>query len=420
MEFVAAKVNLRAYASFMRFAVSYYLNCNTLRGPTQFTGASSSCGGCQGAHGSLTANLCTDKTERSVEKVLHDQHASPMTARYLKNVFKLQSPERIKMERGDVDPDYFKRVPRNQWHETFRGTAFEALLNTTVEQSIQSNRVDCSLEPELRDLEDDLALKCQEKSKTPEGAVVELFERYHKMLGERMENIATREAQLDQMKAAYDCLSVALDEINGKTEEELETEPLLYEQFIQAARGFLSCRAALCAPLAGASSFFKTFMTQVRPDHKVLALLVRNYDLNSDRPKLKPISFYFSAKNKLKPCAKELDLKEVCLKLKIRKEEMISQKAEVGRLMSLEDIEALKIGYLGVLEERGHRRAPTESELISQLVDMTKRSDNGNKENISPEALESKENDPSETSTNQVTKKAKKQLSFNEARSANS
>lgn len=386
-EFTLLKVQERVFGCFIRFAVSYYLECQTFRGQTSFNGTISTCGGCNSCHGSLTPNLCTTKTQAIFQRIISQEKLSSIDEAYTKAFFSLNSSEVEKLQQHELsEQELIKHVPKKYWNRTFQGTVLEAQLNTTFQQSKESNRIDSSLEPALRKKEDELAKLCTLKETTPQEGTKELFKQYQEMLAERLKNIESRFKGLEEFQQAHEKVNQWIELFNGKTEEQLQSQEADYAKFVKDAEALILCKNALAAKQPGVSLLVKNFITQVRSDYHLLTMLVRNYHSTNIKAPFWTLYTKAVEKGRFKAAQKQLNLKPLQEKLALRQQEIIVQQQEVDKILSfLDEEEALTTAYLGVLDVNGNRRKPTFEEAASQIIQMIgQKRDMDEKENIPP------------------------------------
>jgi hypothetical protein len=246
IDHILNKTAVRLLLSLLRFGFAYAFECSTKRGPTRFNGASSSCGKCEAAHAALCPSLHDNMLEiisKHLEAKAFDQ-LDLSKQKYLQARFKLTNEDEKKLSSLNAQErllhleQIFSRLTQRERQGTFVGTPTEQIQNSTFENPCASNRLDCSLEKELRALEDTLAEECTKNTKRPRDALLELQAKYCEIVTEAIINLKQDLILIDNLEKAWDQLIASqsqLEALASKPDEQSKE----FENYLKSVDNYL-------------------------------------------------------------------------------------------------------------------------------------------------------------------------------------
>jgi len=181
------KVVQRIWNTYFRMLVADIFGCSTSRGTTRLNGSISHCD-CQSGHCSLARTLYDNKLQIIAKLVSENGYEAltPTSEKYLSLRFGLDTPARVELYEAHSPErhiqDLMRRLTERQRKGSFVDTELEKIRNATFENPTASNRLDCHLEYHLRTFEDELAVECSSREKSPIQCTETLTKKYVEML----------------------------------------------------------------------------------------------------------------------------------------------------------------------------------------------------------------------------------------------
>jgi len=394
------KARRRIYGTYLRAMISYYLDCKTSRGRTEYTGENSTCGGCQGSHWSLTPTLCDDKIFRIIEEIIV-KGLTPKKTKILRNTLKLSKEQEENLKKNHANESYVKQFfytfTADSLHRIFHGTHFAYQNNSTIENPISSNAIDSRFECKIRKVEDENCDLCTDKKIEPEEGTLKVVQASISYFKGAVEDLTHRKEDLEEFIKLNNTIQSFIQKHPSLQKETIQSDSLIRAEFLNFFKNIqelLNLREKLQVKVDGAKTFKK--VNEYRRDYHWLTTLLKQYQKvfvssfnEHDHKHIEVLSQLSSFYSLTQPNLKEIPNVDFSADVSEFDRYILEAGYQLELLKKYDDIDmikALKTLFFGIFEkDLNTRREPNDEEITWQLINMTKKIDAPLTPNSSPE-----------------------------------
>ena len=417
-DFAYDKAQRRIFGIFIHFMFIHHLECHTKREKTILQCGQSKIKGCENAHWAMTPTMSDDMMAKVLTKIDNKEELSPKKVGYVQSRLNLSSPTKNEfLDLSSVDKREFviKHLEPKDYHNSFNRTHYELQLSGTLEGSIAANDFDQAIEKDIRPLEDASCTKISAKESTPTEELPAIFDDIYAIMKLSIANLQTR---VTQLKMFYK-LEAELDSFENNYF--LKNDASDFENYAKNIKNFLDQKEALCKKMKYCANFdgaarFKEITT--RRDFIWLKGFVATlskcseyadrflaFEQHISRIKKDPLFTQFPALEKTEAMLAEA-------------QSQLAGMTDIGKC----NLSNLSLFLFGILEG-GSRRSPTQDEILTQLIGMTrkepkksrKRTTRDEPENVAPNGKFNSEAEPSTKEVKHLKKRVAKREDKNPA-----
>ena len=366
------KSQRRIEALFIRFAFSQLVNCATTRVSTDSQAGQSHCGKCQCAHWATTSALRDDKMVRIFEEIKQKKNLTPKKDFYIKVRLNLSTPETKKF-RKLTEPqkkiDFIRsNISVNDIRNSFHQTAYYKQLSSTIEGPKAANDFDQKIERKFRPKEDYLSDEVANGRLTFNEATLNAYEILLDILQKAVTNLSLRMKQLKQFNSLE-------NKIHLIEECYLTTKKITHiqvEDYTIANDKLILLRSDLLIKMPYCINF-KTI------NFTIISHREDFFHLKGFRNTMKMLKEPSDRKKEFKLLMgqiKKTDFVEKPPVMKLAKTWLAEAQGQLDGitdlgLCNLSNLEKWLFGIKVDGKQGDTRRAPTEAELTTQLIEMT-------------------------------------------------
>ncbi|MFC2049535.1 hypothetical protein ACFLR2_02535 [Chlamydiota bacterium] len=371
------KAQRRVSGLFIRFAMTQLLGCKTDRAPTDMQAGQSHCGNCECAHWATTSAPRDDKMPRVLSDITNGNELTPNRQNYLKCRMGLSEQENEKFQalQTDVKVKFVhSRITAPDMRNSLYGTAYAKQLSSTLEGPIAANDLDQALEKKFRPTEDRLSDGVTDGKMNYSEATSSAYQTLVGLLEEAVPNLEKRVAQLER----YHALECQLDLIESTYFTTKSLTPAEVDDYARSVEELLNLRTQLLSKLTFTVNLKTGTFNQISSRSDFFWLK----SFNGTMGQLADPSTRFKAFELHMQSIKKMPLHNeppALTKARIRLLEARAQLEGMNELGACH-VANLDKWLFGVVVDR-KRRAPTEQELRTQLIEMTKKEEAATKTN---------------------------------------
>ena len=366
------KAQRRIEAVFIRFAFTQLVDCSTTRVSTDAQAGHSQCGKCQCAHWATTSALRDDKMPRVLVDITNNQVLTPKKEFYIKVRLGLSTPETKRFKKltdPQIKVDFIRsNISPNDLRNSFHQTAYYKQLSSTIEGPKAANDFDQKIEGKFRPQEDFLSEEVAEGRMDYKQATLKAYKLFLDILQKAHANISLRMKQI----ITYNLLEKKLYQIEEIYYATKKIKHAQVEEYSKLVNDLLELRTNLLLKQKFCINFKTINFSNISHREDFFHLKgFRNTMQVLDEPRDHKQAFKLLMgkikRNEFVDNPPILNLTKTWL---AEAQGQLTGLTDLG-LCNLNNLETRLFGIKVEGPKGPERRAPTEAEFTTQLIEMT-------------------------------------------------